>query len=154
MPVYQHPFASTEFARRSRSTETLVRWLRQDRDDPPPPVPALPSSLAAPKPVAVAAPPTAERPATAPPPIDIDVPIRSSRSSPGHFVKHSSKVTVLLSGQDHSGKIPEYTNGSIIDGIIAVPRPSGLLSLEIVVSTNICRHIRRINRAASRLRAS
>ncbi|KAI0087010.1 hypothetical protein BDY19DRAFT_893731 [Irpex rosettiformis] len=134
MPVFQHPFASTEFARRSRSTESLVRWLRQERDnEPAPPVPALPPSPVAPKPPSVTAPPLVERPSTAPPPIDIDVPIRSSRSSPGHFVKHSNKVTLLLSGQEHREKIPEYGNGGIIDGIIAVPRPSGLQSLEIVV---------------------
>lgn len=135
MPFFQHPFASTEFARRSHSTETLVRWLRQDRENEPvPPVPALPSSPVAPRAVVEAAPPAALRPASAPPPIDIDVPVRSSKSSPGHFVKHSSKVTVLLSGQEHKEKIPEYSNGGIIDGIIAVTRPSSLLALQILVS--------------------
>ncbi|KAI0696433.1 hypothetical protein BC835DRAFT_1271920 [Cytidiella melzeri] len=70
---------------------------------------------------------------TPPPQLDVDVPVRSSRSSPGHFVKHSSNVTLLLSDQHHGRKVPEYSNGGIIDGIIAVPRPSGLLALEIVV---------------------
>lgn len=58
---------------------------------------------------------------------------RSGKASPGHFVKHSSKVTLLLSGQEENTSEPVYSNGSTIVGILAIPRPSGLLSLEVKV---------------------
>lgn len=60
----------------------------------------------------------------------------SGKVSPGHFVKHSSKVTLLLSGQEENATEPVYTNESTIIGILAIPRPSGLLSLEIKVCTS------------------
>ena len=61
----------------------------------------------------------------------------SARASPGHYVKHSSKATVLLNGQNDfssSAGPPVYTNGATIEGIVAIPRPSGLLTLEVKVS--------------------
>lgn len=62
------------------------------------------------------------------------VPSWSGKASPGHFVKHSSKVTLLLSGQEEHASEPVYSNGSTIVGILAIPRPSGLLTLEVKVS--------------------
>jgi hypothetical protein len=136
MPLLHHPFASTQYARWSRSTDTLTRLLGHNREgESVPPVPALPQVFQVPKPDVATVPPLVERPLAAPPPrVDVHVPMRSSKSSPGHFVKHSSSVTVLLSGQEHCRKGPEYNNGGVVDGIVAVPRPSGLLSLSIMVS--------------------
>lgn len=59
-------------------------------------------------------------------------PIPSVVASPGHFVKHSSKVTLMLGGQQDGGP-PMYSSGGVIEGILAVPRPSGLLAIEIKV---------------------
>ncbi|KAI0784814.1 hypothetical protein C8Q75DRAFT_370701 [Abortiporus biennis] len=62
-----------------------------------------------------------------------------ANASPGHYVKHSSRFTLLLSGQDDIDRKsdPTYYNGNTIDGILAIPRTSGLLSLEIKVEATI-----------------
>ncbi|OBZ71500.1 hypothetical protein A0H81_08641 [Grifola frondosa] len=52
----------------------------------------------------------------------------------GHYVKHSNKLTLLLSGQEEGAAVPLYTDGSIIEGILAVPRPEGVRSLTVKVS--------------------
>lgn len=59
--------------------------------------------------------------------------VPSAVASPGHYVKHSSKVTLVLGGQEENGGPPTYSRGSIIEGILAVPRPSGLFSIEMKV---------------------
>ena len=64
----------------------------------------------------------------------VQAPSWSGKASPGHFVKHSSKVTLLLSGQEENASEPVYSNGDTIVGILAIPRPTGLLSLEVKVS--------------------
>lgn len=70
--------------------------------------------------------------------LDIDGrPVPSAVASPGHFVKHSSKATLVLSGQEEGVDQPTYSSGGIIEGILAVPRPSGLLSIEIKVPARI-----------------
>lgn len=58
-------------------------------------------------------------------------------ASAGHFVKHSSNITLLLSGQDENVPDPVYSTGGSIVGLIAVARPSNLLSLEVKVSSAI-----------------
>ena len=51
----------------------------------------------------------------------------------GHYVKHSSKLTLLLCGQPEGVSMPHYSNGDTIEGILAIARPSGVLSLEVKV---------------------
>ncbi|KAH8085415.1 hypothetical protein BXZ70DRAFT_559721 [Cristinia sonorae] len=59
-------------------------------------------------------------------------------ASPGHYVKHTSKVTLLLGGQEEEvADQPMYTCGSAIEGILAVPRPSGLQSIDIKVEGRV-----------------
>ncbi|THH26818.1 hypothetical protein EUX98_g7366 [Antrodiella citrinella] len=66
-------------------------------------------------------------------------PVPSAVASPGHHVKHSSKVTLVLGGQeDYEGQL-SYSSGSVIEGILAVPRPSGLLSIEIKIEGRVKR---------------
>lgn len=60
-------------------------------------------------------------------------PVPSAVASSGHFVKNSSKITLVLGGEEGSTGQPTYSSGSVIEGILAVPRPSGLLSIEIKV---------------------
>ena len=68
----------------------------------------------------------------------------SAVASPGHFVKHSSKVTLLLGAQEESLGQPTYSSGGVIEGILAVPRPSGLLSIEIKVPVPFIRSVVRV----------
>ena len=136
----QHPFASTRYARLSRSAEALGRWLRRSSTTieepltsaPPSPVPALDVSSASGSLTSIDAVPTPSRP-----PANLDDSIKAAVGSPGHFVMHSSKVTLLLSGQHNVTNIPVYTNGSTLEGILAVARPAGLLALEVVVSLSV-----------------
>ena len=53
----------------------------------------------------------------------------------GHYVKHSSRITLLLSGQREGAPTPQYSNGDPIEGILAIARPSGILALEVKVRT-------------------
>jgi len=64
-------------------------------------------------------------------------PVPSAVASPGHYVKHSSKVTLVLGGQEDCGGQPTYSSESVIEGILAVPRPSGLFSIEIKVEGRV-----------------
>lgn len=134
----RHPFAAVQYVRNSLSTDTLGAWLRPEtRPEDVPPVPPLPDRTLARNQSLPPAPTRVPRGVGLPRPhLDSDVPAVSSRSSPGHFVKHSSKVTLLLSGQEEGTAMPEYHTGGTIDGILAVPRPSGLLALEVTVSIN------------------
>ena len=131
MPL--HPYAAVRYVRNSFSVsaDNLPLWLRPDaRAEDVPPVPPLPQTPqqadASPSTLSTANPvhqrldlePTADPAAPA---------------APGHFVKHSSKATLLLSGQEDGVSMPLYTNGSTIEGILAVPRPANLLSLEVTV---------------------
>lgn len=142
MSSVRHPFAYTQYVRYSRSTDTFASWLRMTPESTDiPPVPPL-NTIKQPAPQAIrrsqSQPPVPRlnldnirREAL--PPADVESSV-TSRSSPGHFVKHSSRVTLLLSGQDEGVCEPTYTNGATIEGILAVPRPEGLLSLQIKVS--------------------
>ncbi|PSR78191.1 hypothetical protein PHLCEN_2v7523 [Hermanssonia centrifuga] len=136
MPTIRHPFASIQYVRNSLSTDALTGWRRGEYQHTVPgeipPVPPLPPQVRN-EPTRRASPRLPHPSSFLRPSLNIDVPIMSSRSSPGHFVKHSSKITLLLSGQEEGTKEPEYTSGSTIDGILAVPRPSGLLSLQVLV---------------------
>ncbi|KAI0632333.1 hypothetical protein C8Q77DRAFT_1059693 [Trametes polyzona] len=51
----------------------------------------------------------------------------------GHYVKHSSRVTLLLSGQREGVSLPVYSTGQTIEGVLAVARPSGVLALEVKI---------------------
>ncbi|KAI0354875.1 hypothetical protein OH77DRAFT_1404433 [Trametes cingulata] len=51
----------------------------------------------------------------------------------GHYVKHSSRVTLLLSGQEEGVDIPAYGTGDTIEGVFAIARPCGLFALEVKV---------------------
>ena len=57
----------------------------------------------------------------------------SGKSFPSHFVKHTNGITLLLSGQRGDILKPVYSNGDTIVGILAISRPTGLLSLEVKV---------------------
>lgn len=138
MITLRHPFANTQFARYSLSTDALTSWLRLTPTDPD----VSPGS-AQPRPPQADPPPRrqsfAQQVSHRPEPkvwpkLEFDVPEAQSKSSSGHFVKHSSRVTLLLSGQANGATEPEYTNGATIEGILAVPRPSGLLALQVKVS--------------------
>lgn len=120
----RHPFANPQYCRHSLSTDVIARQcdVRDGEHEKarlvrPEPAPRSSSTL-----------PGAQRKAP---------PASSTRTSPTHFVKHSSRVTLLLSGQDEGVSTPVYTSGSTIDGILATPRSSGLLSLVVRVSARI-----------------
>ena len=133
MPAFQHPFASSRYARVSSSAETLGRWLRGEKHtEEGSPSPALPDLGQRPEPVMVPA-DSCQGLSLPQVPVDINIPESSAKSSPEHYVMHSSKVTVLLSGQRSGTDMPVYTNGATIDGILAAARPSGLLALEVMV---------------------
>ena len=51
----------------------------------------------------------------------------------GHFVRHSSKLTLLLSGQRDGACVPSYSSGETIEGVLAIARPSGVLALDVKV---------------------
>ncbi len=57
----------------------------------------------------------------------------STKSASGHYVKLSNKVTVVLGGQEEGVSEPLYCTGDVIDGMLVVPKPTGLLSLDIKV---------------------
>lgn len=135
----RHPFAAVQYVRNSLSTDTLGAWLRPEtRPEDVPPVPPLPDRTLSRNQSLPPAPTRVPRGiGLTRPRLDSDVPAVSSRSSPGHFVKHSSKVTLLLSGQEDGTAMPEYNTGGTIDGILAVSRPSGLLALEVTVCMNL-----------------
>ncbi|CAL1712354.1 unnamed protein product [Somion occarium] len=123
-PRLQHPFSAapnSEPVRRARSA-SLTRAT-----------PRIPFSLPRRKPSAISidTQPSGKvgSEAIAPP--------SSGKASPGHFVKHSSKITVLLSGQKENASEPVYSNGATIIGILAIPKPSGLLTLEVKVEGHI-----------------
>lgn len=48
-------------------------------------------------------------------------------------MKLSNKITVVLGGQEEGVSEPLYCTGDVIDGMLVVPRPTGLLSLDIKV---------------------
>ncbi|KAI0769032.1 hypothetical protein BD413DRAFT_605078 [Trametes elegans] len=60
-------------------------------------------------------------------------PLKESKTTPGHYVKHTSRVTLLVSGQEEGAAIPTYSTGDTIEGILAVARDTGLLALEVKV---------------------
>lgn len=108
----RHPFASVRYSRNSLSSDRLP--LSEHATDP-----TLPAADLHPLTQTRFRPPVSSH---------------CVRTSPGHFVKHSSKVTLLLSGQEDGLSMPVYRGGSTIDGVIAIPRPSGLLYLDVKVS--------------------
>ncbi len=48
-------------------------------------------------------------------------------------MKHSSRVTLLLSEQEEGAEVPSYSTGDTIEGVLAIARSSGLLALEVKV---------------------
>lgn len=140
----KHPFASIQYVRNSFSADTIGSWLRLTPEpDLPPPVPPLRTPPAQDQP-----PPERARnrkqslflsqaDRSSRPTVNVNVPAMSSSSSPGHFVKHSSKATLLLSGQEQGVSEPVYVTGGTVDGILALSRPTGLLSLSVVVEGTI-----------------
>ncbi|RDX42624.1 hypothetical protein OH76DRAFT_1410968 [Lentinus brumalis] len=60
----------------------------------------------------------------------------------GHYVRHSSRLTLLLSGQREGACMPLYSNGETIEGVLAIARPSGVLALDVKVEGTI--HIQEI----------
>jgi len=66
-----------------------------------------------------------------------DFVVRNANTSSSHYIKHSNRITMVLSDQDDLSSVPVYTNGSTIDGILAVQKSSGLLSLEVKVVGSI-----------------
>ena len=54
-------------------------------------------------------------------------------------MKHSSKLTLLLSGQREGATIPHYCNGDTIEGILAIARPAGVLALDVKVRPRLTR---------------
>ncbi|KIP06691.1 hypothetical protein PHLGIDRAFT_128118 [Phlebiopsis gigantea 11061_1 CR5-6] len=149
MTSTRHPFAYTQYMRYSQSTDAFATWLRATPEPAIPPVPPRPLPPKAPAPLArsFSQPPVMYRERRestrarllppSPPVVDFDTPTVSSRSEPGHYVKHSSWVTLLLSGQEEGVSEPVYCNGATIEGILAVPRPAGLLRLEVKVEGQI-----------------
>ena len=79
-----------------------------------------------PLPVSVSQPDLVARAPVAPPVL------RRSNTS-GHYVKHSSKLTLLLSGQREGTCVPHYANGDTIEGILAIARPAGVLAVDVKV---------------------
>lgn len=55
----------------------------------------------------------------------------------GHYVRHSSRLTLLLSGQREGTCIPSYSNGETIEGILAMARPSLVLALDVKVRAHL-----------------
>ncbi|KAI1793365.1 hypothetical protein LXA43DRAFT_239743 [Ganoderma leucocontextum] len=55
----------------------------------------------------------------------------------GHYVKHSSKLTLLLSGQREGTCVPHYANGDTIEGILAIARPTGVLAVDVKIEGRI-----------------
>lgn len=133
MPTMRHPYANTQYLHQSLSTDALGSWLRLTPDvEAAPQLPSASSQQFHSSSSQLFLP--SSRPSKELPPVDVSVASFSSKSSPSHYVKHSSRLTLLLSGQEDGTCEPEYTNGATIEGILAVPRPSGLLSLQIRVS--------------------
>ncbi|KAI0661977.1 hypothetical protein C8Q70DRAFT_909835 [Cubamyces menziesii] len=62
---------------------------------------------------------------------------RKARVVAGHYVKHSSRFTLLLSGQPEGVDMPVYSNGQTIEGILAIARPLGLLAVEVKIEGSI-----------------
>ncbi|EKM51699.1 uncharacterized protein PHACADRAFT_261996 [Phanerochaete carnosa HHB-10118-sp] len=131
MPSMRHPYANTRYLSQSLSTDALDSWLQltPDTEAAPEQLRAMPqlhrtgsSYMSAPS----------DRSSDGLPRVDVCMSSFASESS-GHFVKHSSSATLLLSGQEDGRSEAEYTNGATIEGILAVPRPSGLLSLQVRV---------------------
>lgn len=140
MTSRRHPFAYSQHVRYSQSTDTFASWLRLTPEPNIPLVPPLSSKPPAPTALHRS---LSQQPQPRQyqetdyretlPTVDVDVPTVSSKSSPGHLVKHSSWVTLLLSGQEEGASEAIYSNGATIEGILAVPRPAGLLALQIKV---------------------
>ncbi|EIW59118.1 uncharacterized protein TRAVEDRAFT_122036 [Trametes versicolor FP-101664 SS1] len=63
--------------------------------------------------------------------------VDTKKAKRGHYVKHSSRVTLLLSEQDEGAEVPAYSTGDTIEGILAIARSSGLLALEVKVEGTI-----------------
>ncbi|KAI0822337.1 hypothetical protein BC628DRAFT_1412439 [Trametes gibbosa] len=58
---------------------------------------------------------------------------RHSAPSRGHYVNHTSWVTLLLSGQEEGAEMPAYSTGQTIEGVLAVARSSGVLALDVKI---------------------
>ncbi|EMD39777.1 hypothetical protein CERSUDRAFT_92265 [Gelatoporia subvermispora B] len=121
----RHPFANPQYCRNSLSTDVIT-----GHRDPYPTYSEKTCTLRAEPPVRAAS----TAPGIVGPRKELPTPpAPSARTSPTHFVKHSSRVTLLLSGQEEGTAIPIYNSGSTIDGILATPRSSGLLSLVVKI---------------------
>ncbi|OSD07310.1 hypothetical protein PYCCODRAFT_1358774 [Trametes coccinea BRFM310] len=118
----RHPYAAISASRPASLLSTHSRSSSPEPErEPPLPVPQLnrrrPSQMA---------PHEIDRPRTAPPE-------KGLRAVVGHFVKHSRRVTVLLSGHPDGVDVPIYSNGQTIEGVLAVTRSSGLLAVEVKI---------------------
>ncbi|KAI0077848.1 hypothetical protein K474DRAFT_1749404 [Panus rudis PR-1116 ss-1] len=60
-------------------------------------------------------------------------PLWSGKASPGHVVKHTNAITLILGGQHGNSEEPIYSNGDTVEGMLAISRSSGLLSVEIQI---------------------
>ncbi|OCH92619.1 hypothetical protein OBBRIDRAFT_791067 [Obba rivulosa] len=118
----RHPFANPQYCRNSVSTDVIARHHE------PYPEHGEKAHLVRPELIPRA---SSTAPGAGVHRKELSLPSQSSRTSPTHFVKHSSRVTLLLSGQEEGISTPVYTSGSTIDGILAIPRSSGLLSLVV-----------------------
>lgn len=133
MPI-RHPFASAQYSSRAFSADIVHLTAPERLLTPPPQLPPLRvftplPSHPHPHPHPPLSIPSADF--LLPPP----VPPKDSVTAvaPTHYVKHSSKVTLLLSGQPDGLAMPIYSNGDTLDGVLALPKSSGLLSLNVKV---------------------
>ncbi|KAI0755063.1 hypothetical protein C8Q80DRAFT_408316 [Daedaleopsis nitida] len=140
----RHPFAAPQIPRPQSLFSLRSKALSQEQEIPPP-VP--------PKRQPIQAPP-ALPPRSSILPLGGLIPNRShspvvpaTADANGHFVRHSSKLTLLLSGQREGTSIPSYTNGETVEGILAIARPSGVLALDVKIEGTI--HIQEIAGAGS-----
>ncbi|KAI9058261.1 hypothetical protein FKP32DRAFT_1581606 [Trametes sanguinea] len=118
----RHPYAVISTSRPASLFSSHSRSSSPEPDrDPPPPVPEL--NWRRPLPTA---PHEIDRPRTAPPQ-------KGLRAVVGHFVKHSRRVTLLLSGHPDGVDVPTYSNGQTIEGVLAVTRSTRLLAVEVKI---------------------
>jgi hypothetical protein len=116
-----HPYA---LFRRGLAASTSALTLRGPRqsifDDWESPRPSIGSEYDSKTEFVAVAAPTLEKP---------DIP--STQGYP--YVKHSSGITLLLSGHKAGTSCPVYHSGSLISGMVVLSKPSSVISLEVKV---------------------
>jgi hypothetical protein len=116
-----HPYA---LFRRGLAASTSALTLRGPRqsifDDWESPRPSIGSEYDSKTEFVAVAAPTLEKP---------DIP--STQGYP--YVKHSSGITLLLSGHKAGTSCPVYHSGSLISGMVVLSKPSSVTSLEVKV---------------------